>query len=303
MTASDEPERHSGPPKLRLVSSDRQEPDAVAEDEAPGSVATCEEPAVEPGSGGPEGAEQQQDRLQMLRILEALLFSTAQSLSMGKLAEFLPPGEDPLPLLIELQERYQGGGVNLVRVAGKWAFRTAPDLGYLLKRETVDERRLSKAALETLAIIAYHQPVTRAEIEEIRGVSTSAGTLDILLETGWIRPRGRRRAPGRPLTYGTTDQFLEHFGIDSIRDLPGLGELRGAGLLSAQLPSDFSVPQPNDVAALMPDEMPLEEDEEAEADLDLEEETESEIEDDDKDADAALLPGTARPDKPEPPSH
>ncbi len=303
MTTSDEPERQGGPPKLRLVSSDRQEPGAVVDDEAPGSVATCEEPASESGRGGPDSVEQMYDRQQMLRVLEALLFSTAQSLSVSKLAEFLPPGEDPLPLLMELQERYAGGGVNLVRVAGKWAFRTAPDLGYLLKRETVDERRLSKAALETLAIIAYHQPVTRAEIEEIRGVSTSAGTLDILLETGWIRPRGRRRAPGRPLTYGTTDQFLEHFGIDSVRDLPGLGELRGAGLLSAQLPPDFSIPQPNDVAALMPDELPLEEDEEAQAGLDLDEETESEIEDETKDEDAGHLPETAGPDKPEPPSH
>jgi segregation and condensation protein B len=303
MTTSDEPERQGGPPKLRLVSSDRQDPGSVVDDEAPASVATCEEPASESGRGGPDSVEQLYDRQQMLRVLEALLFSTAQSLSVSKLAEFLPPGEDPLPLLMELQERYEGGGVNLVRVAGKWAFRTAPDLGYLLKRETVDERRLSKAALETLAIIAYHQPVTRAEIEEIRGVSTSAGTLDILLETGWIRPRGRRRAPGRPLTYGTTDQFLEHFGIDSVRDLPGLGELRGAGLLSAQLPPDFSIPQPNDVAALMPDELPLEEDEEAQAGLDLDEETESEIEDEAKDEDAGLLPETAGPDKPEPPSH
>lgn len=197
---------------------------------------------------------------QNLRILEALLFASASSLTANKLAEALPPGEDPLPLLMELQQRYQKRGVNLVRVAGRWAFRTADDLSYLLKREVVDERRLSKAALETLSIIAYHQPVTRAEIEEIRGVSTSAGTLDILLETEWIRPRGRRRAPGRPVTYGTTEQFLEHFGLDTVADLPGLGELRGAGLLSSQLPPDFVVPQPTDVAALMPDELPLEDD-------------------------------------------
>jgi segregation and condensation protein B len=121
----------------------------------------------------------------------------------------------------------------------------------------VQERRLSKAALETLAIIAYHQPVTRAEIEEIRGVTTSVGTLDILLETGWIRLRGRRRAPGRPVTYGTTEAFLSHFGLEAIKDLPGLAELRASGLLDGNLPPDFSVPEPTDVAALMPDEVSL----------------------------------------------
>lgn len=224
-----------------------------------------------------EGDEAARDRQEKIRILEALLFSTSQSMTVQKLAEFLPPGEDPLPLLVELQARYASCGINLVRVAGRWSFRTAPDLSYLLQREINEERRLSKAALETLAIIAYHQPVTRAEIEEIRGVSTSAGTLDILLETTWIRPRGRRRAPGRPVTYGTTDAFLDHFGMDSVRELPGLSDLRGSGLLTSQLPADFAVPQPSDVAALMPDEMPLEdEEEEAQADLALESEDEAE---------------------------
>ncbi len=302
MTASDEDERQSGPPKLRLVSSDGQKPAEDVRNEGSPALATCEEPVAEPEVGESGSVEQLHERQRMLRVLEALLFSTSQSLSVSKLSEFLPPGEDPLPLLMELQERYQGGGINLVRVAGKWAFRTAPDLGYLLKRETVDERRLSKAALETLAIIAYHQPVTRAEIEEIRGVSTSAGTLDILLETGWIRPRGRRRAPGRPLTYGTTDQFLEHFGIDSVRDLPGLGELRGAGLLSAQLPPDFSVPQPNDVAALMPDELPLEEEEESQESLDLDEETDEENDDEAMDNEAGDLHEAESTDKSDPPS-
>lgn len=136
-------------------------------------------------------------------------------------------------------------------------FRTAEDLSYLLERHAKDERRLSKAALETLAIIAYHQPVTRAEMEEIRGVTTSGGTLDILLETGWVRPRGRRRAPGKPITYGTTDAFLAHFSLDNIKDLPGLTELKGAGLLDSTLPAGFTVPEPTDVAALMPDELPL----------------------------------------------
>ena len=157
------------------------------------------------------------------------------------------------------------------QVAGKWAFRTAQDLAYLLERYAVQERRLSKAALETLSIIAYHQPVTRAEIEEIRGVTTSVGTLDILLETGWVRLRGRRRAPGRPVTYGTTDKFLSHFGLENIKDLPGLSELRASGLLDGNLPPDFSVPEPSDIASLMPDELPLDstdDDDEAEASAD-----------------------------------
>jgi segregation and condensation protein B len=163
-------------------------------------------------------------------------------------------------LLIELQSEYKDRGVTLVRVAGRWQFRTADDLSYLLERQQKEQRRLSKAALETLAIIAYHQPVTRAEIEEIRGVTTSPGTLDVLMETGWIRPRGRRRAPGRPLTYGTTDEFLVHFGLETIKDLPGLSDLKSAGLLDSNLPPNFTVPSPNDVAALMPDELPLTDD-------------------------------------------
>src|SRR4029079_18450592 len=151
-------------------------------------------------------------------------------------------------------------GVNLVRVAGKWAFRTAADLAFLLEREAVEQRRLSRAALETSAISAYHQPVTRAEIEEIRGVSTSKGTIDVLLETGWIKLRGRRRAPGRPVTYGTTAEFLTHFGFDSIQDLPGLNELKGAGLLDSNLPPGFTMPNPADAPHLREDEEPLEDD-------------------------------------------
>lgn len=273
--------RSDGPPKLRLVTSEGEpslEPPARGDEAEMGSAFAADVlSAAAPWSDPMEGDEAARDRQEKIRILEALLFSTSQSMTVQKLAEFLPPGEDPLPLLIELQARYASCGVNLVRVAGRWSFRTAPDLSYLLQREINEERRLSKAALETLAIIAYHQPVTRAEIEEIRGVSTSAGTLDILLETTWIRPRGRRRAPGRPVTYGTTDAFLDHFGMDSVRELPGLSDLRGSGLLTSQLPADFAVPQPSDVAALMPDEMPLEdEDEEAQADLALESEDEAE---------------------------
>lgn len=193
-----------------------------------------------------------------LRVVEAMVFASPQPLSEKKIAAHLPPETDVGALLVQLQAEYSDRGVHLVRVAGKWAFRTADDLSYLLEKHAVEQRRLSKAALETLAIIAYHQPVTRAEIEEIRGVQTSRGTLDVLMETAWIRPRGRRRSPGKPLTYGTTDEFLSHFGLESVGDLPGLAELKGAGLLDSDLPPNFSVPDPKDVAALMPDELPLE---------------------------------------------
>lgn len=206
------------------------------------------------------------DRREKLRILEALLFAAAEPLSEDHLAAHLKPGDDIIALLEELKGFYASRGINLVRVAGKWAFRTAEDLAFLLERHAVEERRLSKAALETLSIIAYHQPVTRAEIEEIRGVQTSKGTLDVLLETGWVRPRGRRRAPGKPITYGTTEHFLEHFGLEAIKDLPGLADLKAAGLLDSNLPPDFGVPEPTDVAALMPDELPLDDDADAEQD-------------------------------------
>lgn len=197
------------------------------------------------------------DRGEKLRILEALLFAAAEPLSVDTLSRHLTAADDVAALLTELQGFYAGRGVTLVRSAGRWAFRTADDLSYLLERHARDERKLSKAAMETLAIIAYHQPVTRAEIEDIRGVATSAGTLDVLMETGWVRMRGRRRAPGRPITYGTTAGFLDHFGLDGVKDLPGIAELKGAGLLDATLPADFKVPEPTDVAALMPDEVPL----------------------------------------------
>ncbi|MGZ5854736.1 MAG: SMC-Scp complex subunit ScpB, partial [Xanthobacteraceae bacterium] len=149
-------------------------------------------------------------------------------------------------------------GVNLVHVGNKWAFRTANDLAWLLTHESVQPRKLSRAAMETLAIIAYHQPVTRAEVEEIRGVTAAKGTIDVLLETGWIRPRGRRKAPGRPITYGTNDAFLSHFGIETLNDLPGLDELKGAGLFDGVLPAGFDVPMPSDDPALRDDEDPLE---------------------------------------------
>ncbi|GBE42771.1 MAG TPA: SMC-Scp complex subunit ScpB [Rhizobiales bacterium] len=199
-------------------------------------------------------------RGEKLRVLEALLFAATEPLGEDMLAEHIPEGEDIRALIEEIQAFYANRGINLVRTAGKWAFRTADDLSFLLQRFAVEQRRLSRAALETLSIIAYHQPVTRAEIEEIRGVITSKGTLDVLLETGWIKLRGRRRVPGRPITYGTTPAFLEHFGFDSIEDLPGLGELKGAGLLDSNLPPGFAVPHPDDSEELGEDEEPLEDD-------------------------------------------
>jgi segregation and condensation protein B len=160
--------------------------------------------------------------------------------------------------LEQLQADYSLRGVNLVRVANKWTFRTAGDLAWLMTRESTETRRLSRAAIEVLAIIAYHQPVTRAEIEEIRGVVTSKGTLDVLLETGWIKPRGRRKTPGRPLTFGTTEDFLSQFTLEQLGDLPGLEELKGTGLLDSRLPTGFSVPTPSDDPTLREDEDPLE---------------------------------------------
>ena len=174
------------------------------------------------------------------------------------IAARLSQGADVAAVLAELQRCYAGRGVNLARLAGRWAFRTAADLSWLLAREEQEKRKLSRAALETLAIVAYHQPVTRADIEEIRGVAVSKGALDVLMEAGWVRMRGRRKAPGRPITYGTTQAFLVHFGLDAIGDLPGLDELQGAGLFDGRLPPGFGVPQPDDEAALRSDEEPLE---------------------------------------------
>ena len=197
------------------------------------------------------------DRNQHLRIVEAILFATAEPVDVAHLKAFLPEGSDIAGLLADLQANYANRGVNLVEVAGKWLFRTSDDLSYLLRREKVEERKLSKAALETLAIIAYHQAVTRAEIEDIRGVAISKGTLDQLLEIGWVRMRGRRKTPGRPVTYGTTDAFLSHFGLNEVGDLPGLQELKGAGLLDANLPPGFDIPMPRSSDDLLPDEDPL----------------------------------------------
>ncbi len=195
-----------------------------------------------------------------MRIAEALLFAAREPLPEPEIAKRLPRGVAVDQVLDHLKASYTARGVNLARVGGKWMFRTASDLAWLLAGGEGEQKRLSRAALETLAIIAYHQPATRAEIEDIRGVAISKGTLDVLLETGWVRLRGRRRAPGRPITYGTTTQFLIHFGLEAITDLPGLEELKGAGLFDGRLPSSFAIPQPSDDESLAADEDPLESD-------------------------------------------
>jgi segregation and condensation protein B len=165
------------------------------------------------------------------RMVEAILFASADPVSVADLAARMPHGADPAEALIHLRKRYEGRGVQVVKVGDAWAVRTAPDLGFLMQKETTETRKLSRAAIETLAIIAYHQPCTRAEIEEIRGVAVSRGTVDQLLELEWIRFGRRRMTPGRPVTYVVTQGFLDHFGLESARDLPGLKELRAAGLL------------------------------------------------------------------------
>ena len=197
-------------------------------------------------------------RAEEMRLLEALLFAASAPLDEASLKRVLPDGVDVKAALARLQTEYATRGVNLVKVGKKWTFRTAGDLSWLLTKNTVETRKLSRAAIETLAIVAYHQPVTRAEVEEIRGVVTATGTLDVLLKTGWIRPRGRRKAPGRPITYGTTEAFLSHFGLEEVTDLPGLDELKGAGLLDGNMPSGFAVPMPSDDSTLRDDEDPLE---------------------------------------------
>ena len=197
-------------------------------------------------------------RPEEVRILEALLFASKEPLDEKTLSARLPEGFELRAALQQLQNEYAARGVNLLRIGGKWTFRTATDLSWLLTKESVQPRKLSRAATETLAVIAYHQPVTRVEIEDIRGVTISRGTIDLLLETGWIRPRGRRKAPGRPITYGTTEAFISHFGLEQLGDLPGLDELKGSGLLDGRLPPEFSVPMPSDDPALRADEDPLE---------------------------------------------
>lgn len=267
------------PPRLKIVGADSGEAEDAA---AAGPVAAADKAAspVHELIDSIQTLPASIDHRAHVRTIEAALFAATEPLDLPRLAAYLPAGTDLPALIAELQQTYAGRGVNLIEIAGKWTFRTAGDLSHLLERHAVEQRKLSRAALETLAIVAYHQPVTRAEIEEIRGVTTSKGSLDVLMEAGWVRPRGRRRAPGKPLTYGTTDQFLGHFGLSAIKDLPGLAELKGSGLLDSNLPPGFKVPEPTDVAALMPDELPLEDGDEDAADVQPELELEDREEDD-----------------------
>ena len=249
------------PPKLKLVKNadvDNDNLPSEREDTSPEAIELAAALA-DAQTGLPGGFSElaSSDRGERLRIIEAVIFASPEPVDEATLKGHLADGEDLALLLEDLQAIYAERGVHLVKVAGKWSFRTADDLAFVLQKYAKEKRRLSKAALETLAIIAYHQPVTRAEIEEVRGVTISTGTLDILMETGWVRPRGRRRAPGMPITYGTTEAFLSHFSLPSVQDLPGIRELKAAGLLDSTLPPGFEVPSPTDVAALMPDELPL----------------------------------------------
>ncbi len=223
------------------------------------------EPERETDPKSADAAIDEQLVSEAMRMAEALVFASAEPVTDKALAERLPDGVGIAMVMARLKAIYDTRGVNLVRVGDAWAFRTAADLSFLMSREQVQTRKLSRAALEVLAIIAYHQPVTRAEMEEVRGVETSKGTLDVLLESGWIKMRGRRKTPGRPVTYGTTRAFLDQFGLTDVRDLPGMDELKAAGLLSSQLPSGFAMPAPDAEPDLLTDvEDPLE-------DIDLEE--------------------------------
>jgi segregation and condensation protein B len=197
------------------------------------------------------------DRGEHLRIIEAILFAAAEPVSEERLREFLPADADLATLMADLTANYANRGVNIVQVSGKYTMRTAQDVGFVLRKEVQQQRKLSRAGLETLSIVAYHQPVTRADIEDIRGVVISKGTLDVLLEVGWIKMRGRRKTPGRPVTYGTTEAFMQHFGLNEITDLPGLQELKAAGLLDANLPPGFDLPMPRISDELTADEDPL----------------------------------------------
>jgi segregation and condensation protein B len=202
----------------------------------------------------------QPDDGEIERRVEALLFAAAGPLSAAEIAARLPENADVARALSGLRARYEGRGVELDCVADRWRFRTAADLAFMMTEEREEPRRLSRAALETLAIIAYHQPVTRAEIESVRGVTLSKGTLDLLLEMGFVRLRGRRRTPGRPVTYATADRFLEHFGLASLYDLPGVQEMKAAGLLDLSLPVGFELPDPGRADAAE-DEGPVVDDE------------------------------------------
>jgi segregation and condensation protein B len=201
---------------------------------------------TEIGDSAPQAAALNPEHL---RMAEAVLFAASAPLDEKALTTLLPEGADIRALLAELQRIYENRGVKLMKVADKWQFRTAPDLAFLLRKEQPEQKRLSRAAIETLAIVAYHQPVTRAEIEDVRGVALSKGTIDALMEVGWVKIRGRRRTPGRPVTYGTTEAFLIHFGLENVSHLPGMDELKAAGFLESLPPSGFDVPSPSEELA------------------------------------------------------
>jgi len=227
--------------------------EALAEAIETDETAPVAEEGAAPAEDGPQEAAV---NMEHLRMTEALLFAAAEPLGEADLKVTLPEGADVPALLAALQREYEGRGVTLVHVAEKWQFRTAPDLAFLLRREKPEQKRLSRAAIETLAIIAYHQPVTRAEIEDIRGVMLSKGTLDTLMEVGWIKIRGRKKTPGRPVTYGTTEALLVQFGLENISHLPGMDELKAAGFLEAVPPAGLDIPSPTE--GLAPDEEPYE---------------------------------------------
>lgn len=236
------------------MSSEDERPDLQAMRDAVAKLAKSRKPGAKAGAAPeprPEPPprssriEPDPERLaDALRRAEAVLFASNEPVDAATLTEALPQGVEAGDVLLRLKAMYATRGVQLVELAGKWRFQTAPDLAFLFEETRQQPRALSRAALETLAIVAYCQPVTRAEIEDVRGVAVSSGTIDILMEAGWIRPRGRRRTPGRPVTFGTTDAFLVHFGLDSIDSLPGRDDLKAAGLLSADIPRDFEFAGP-----------------------------------------------------------
>ncbi|SEK77734.1 condensin subunit ScpB [Roseivivax marinus] len=236
MTGHDREDKDPDGPETggdRALGDAGAEPSAETGAPSPGSEGSPQDtPAAPPREtlfDAPVMAEQE-------RMVEAMLFASAEPLTAAQMAARMPQGCDAAEALVHLRRRYEGRGVQVVRVGDSWALRTAPDMGFLMREETVETRKLSRAAIETLAIIAYHQPVTRAEIEEIRGVSVSRGTVDQLLEMEWIRFGRRKMTPGRPVTFVVTEAFLDHFGLESARDLPGLKELRAAGLLESRPP-------------------------------------------------------------------
>jgi segregation and condensation protein B len=245
-------EQQEEPVVLEVVSNE-QAPEA---DAAPEAVEAPVEAAAEPDVTAEAPVVEIALNPEHLRMAEALLFAASEPLSEDALKASLPEGAPVKTIIAELQKVYEGRGVNLVYVAEKWQFRTAADLAFLLRKEKPEQKKLSRAAIETLAIIAYHQPVTRAEVEDIRGVMLSKGTLDTLMEIGWIKIRGRKRTPGRPVTYGTTEAFLVQFGLENISHLPGMEELKAAGFLEAVPPNGLDVPTPSD--QLGPDEDPYE---------------------------------------------